>query len=293
MSKRGRKAKVVNFKKNTEVDLEDVSVTIEQPKILFLPITLEECTGNLYGQKIKDFYEQVGFLKGVDESINLKEFKNEMKSYVEYDSNCNKVDTDVYESRVLPVSDKVDTANQVLNVKTNVACWNCCHTFESYPICAPVSYNPFKDIFKVTGCFCSFNCSKAYIMSELRYKNIHLHSQLIKRIMKEMHSVKPSPPKTVLKLFGGPLTIEEYRETFTTLNTVDTIVSPMIFMPMQIEHKKVTNLAKENMDNIKRGKSKTNNISRKSVEKAQERLYSKKEEISEKSLINLMNLRIE
>lgn len=304
VNKRGRKSKSVNFVKKNETieELRNSSVDLVHPKILHIPMTLDELTCQK-NSLVKDFYNQVGFFKPVAfndfspknsfEVNNVKEIKK--KIYNEIDNNNNKVEIIVYEDTILPVSDEPDTAKQILTSKTNVACWYCCHQFDTYPICAPVNFNYTKNVFKVVGCFCSFNCSKAYISSEFKGKYIHLNSFLLKRLKKQYEKITQSPPKTVLKMFGGPLTIEEYRKTFTTIDSVNINVFPMIFVPTQIEHRKVTELVRENMDNIKREKAKTSNITRKSVEKAQERLGSNSgpsKPENPNSLVNLMKLKI-
>ena len=100
--------------------------------------------------------------------------------------------------------------------KTNQWCWWCCHSFDSVPIPCPKTYNRLHKKFMVYGCFCSFNCVLSYNDS------IHMPSRnsylLIKGLQTAMTSnnsdISPAPPRQTLKVFGGTLTIQEFRKSF-------------------------------------------------------------------------------
>jgi hypothetical protein len=96
--------------------------------------------------------------------------------------------------------------------KTNFACWWCTYNFENFPCFIPEKYNDGK--FYVFGNFCSYNCALAYILKDDDYK-VSNRVALIKRLYAELYDTKeplfPSPPRELLNKFGGPMTIEEYR----------------------------------------------------------------------------------
>lgn len=99
---------------------------------------------------------------------------------------------------------------------TNICCWNCCHQFEGVPIPAPskIDKRNSEKLAMCYGVFCSFNCAKRYIID----KNTHdawrastLLSLLHKRVVGHQCPIKMAPPRICLKMFGGNMTIDEYR----------------------------------------------------------------------------------
>jgi hypothetical protein len=118
---------------------------------------------------------------------------------------------------------KVNFLNKLFNSwedKTNIACWWCCHSFNNIPLGIPEFIN--KNEFNLSGCFCSFNCMMAYNIDLNDYKiwdrqsNIY---QMKNRIDPENKiSIHPAPPRQTLKMFGGPLDINKFRESFFIVN---------------------------------------------------------------------------
>lgn len=313
-SKRGRKAKTVNFdkKKNNIKEFQ-----INQTFILHIPLKIEEllegCSNlNEKTDMIEEIFKNapeivVPFNQIISEDVNLfqthqqrntaediqQEIISEHKEYKETDKNGNSVSVKIYENEPLPVGKN----KQILKRKTDIVCWWCCHPFDTYPVCAPVKYDGKKDIFKAEGCFCSFNCSKSYLISEIKGK-IYLNSQLIKKMKGSIEDVKLAPPRTVLKMFGGPLTIQEYRSSFTNLDTINFNVYPMIFIPNQIEYRKVSDISKKDKNNHQiHSHNKKDTVSVNNVKNSTKRIKNtrKNENIkneSKNSLVNLMNIKI-
>jgi hypothetical protein len=80
-----------------------------------------------------------------------------------------------------------------------------------------------KDYYLTDGCFCSFNCTLAFIKDnyhDLFYKDSLslLHSLYYHIVGKKAGKLLPAPHWRLLKDFGGNLSIQEYRQTF---NIVD------------------------------------------------------------------------
>lgn len=100
----------------------------------------------------------------------------------------------------------------VISDKTNVACWWCGHNFDTIPCFIPDRY--VNDKFYVFGCFCTYNCAMAYNLGMGDYK-VSLRNSLIKelhnRIFKMSDQIYPAPQKELLQKFGGPMTIDEFR----------------------------------------------------------------------------------
>ena len=111
---------------------------------------------------------------------------------------------------------------------TQIYCMWCCHPFDGIPISIPQKYNNNK--FYVYGNFCSFNCAASHIFSkndDYMWKQYNLLNTLQKKISNNnWKKIKLAPPKEVLKIFGGYMTIDEYREELLTGNTEFKVIEP-------------------------------------------------------------------
>ena len=120
---------------------------------------------------------------------------------------------------------------------TSIHCYWCCHRFESAPFGIPIKYTESK--FHVFGCFCSLECAAAYNFSSKesideiweRYNLINLLSRKIEY----KNIVKPAPNRLALKMFGGHLDINEYREYCNTAKVININFPPMMSLTQQIE----------------------------------------------------------
>jgi hypothetical protein len=134
-------------------------------------------------------------------------------------------------------------------VNTNIHCWWCCYEFEGMPIPVPLKYDVKSERFVLKGCFCSFNCAQAY--SFRRKLN---NEGLVRLLFKKMNqtpdfdyknfSIKKAPDPFLLRLFGGILSIEEFRENFTNSTVYNLLPHKMISATESIE-------ARNNGDYIK------------------------------------------
>jgi len=107
--------------------------------------------------------------------------------------------------------------------KTDIWCWWCCHPFESAPIPCPIKYDQITGRFEIKGIFCSWGCCAAYSVEN--YKSLtHVYTFKKKLVQEEEgneesrmrtiggEKIKTAPNKIALNVFGGPLTIEEFRK---------------------------------------------------------------------------------
>jgi hypothetical protein len=134
--------------------------------------------------------------------------------------------------------------NGPLPSSTSKPCWWCRHSFGTRPIGCPTHYYPCTtagvdtarvkekledaglpidtlDFFETDGMFCSFPCVKAFILdngNKAKYKN---SAGLLTLLFKLVHGMyMPIPragPWTTLKVYGGHLTIVEFRAAFGKL----------------------------------------------------------------------------
>ena len=111
---------------------------------------------------------------------------------------------------------------------TNIHCWWCCHSFNCTPISIPEYYK--KEKFYVSGCFCSFNCATSYNFSK-NDNNIWERYSLLNLMYKKLFNQKftkinMAPPREILKMFGGYMTIEEFRENSLRGDKTFTLIKP-------------------------------------------------------------------
>lgn len=103
--------------------------------------------------------------------------------------------------------------------ETGTWCWWCCHPFTTtrFFIPDPQKYSDRKKVFHVYGNFCSPNCAKAYLL----YKRVcnmpnalSCFSLMCKKIFDIPIStpIYAAPPREMLNVFGGSLSIEEFRK---------------------------------------------------------------------------------
>jgi hypothetical protein len=97
--------------------------------------------------------------------------------------------------------------------QTNIHCWWCCHQFDGPPCTLPEYIR--RDKFYVSGCFCSFNCAASYNFNK-NDNTVWERYTLLNLMYKKLHNltfvkIEMAPPREVLKMFGGYMDIEEFR----------------------------------------------------------------------------------
>lgn len=121
---------------------------------------------------------------------------------------------------------------------TNIYCWWCCHQFSDIPCCMPEYYK--KDKFYVSGCFCSFNCCASYNFSkndDAMWERYSLLNLMYKKLYnKNFVKINLAPPRETLKIFGGFLSIDEFREySIRNDKTFNVIKPPLVAIIPKIE----------------------------------------------------------
>jgi hypothetical protein len=112
---------------------------------------------------------------------------------------------------------------------TNTCCWWCCHQFDGIPCALPEVYR--KDKFYVYGVFCSFNCTASYNFSKNDGEEMWMRYSLLNLMYKKLYGSKfakigLAPPREVLKMFGGYMCIEEFRETSLRMDKSFNVIKP-------------------------------------------------------------------
>jgi hypothetical protein len=98
-----------------------------------------------------------------------------------------------------------------------------------------------NDTFKVFGVFCSPECAASYNFDDVNsgcdiWERYSLLNLLYKKIYNDKNiKIKLAPPKQTLKIFGGHLSIKEFRINNTNYaNTYKIIIPPLVsIIPIQ------------------------------------------------------------
>ena len=101
------------------------------------------------------------------------------------------------------------------------ACFWCCHPFGWKASVLPISYDAYENMYTCEGHFCSPECALANLYADSTLSDVARwtrHALLVDlyRTMYTEKELTPAPPKTLLRMFGGQLDIEQYREYLST-----------------------------------------------------------------------------
>jgi len=128
-------------------------------------------------------------------------------------------------------------------------CWWDKHSFTTPAVEMPESY--YNGIFSCTGKFCSWECMMAYNI-DINDENISKRTSLIYYKYKKTYNkdiiIKPAHSWKILDTFGGPISIEKYRENLSmNTNDYNYIKPPIISRISYVEKIPI----KQNIDIIK------------------------------------------
>jgi hypothetical protein len=96
-------------------------------------------------------------------------------------------------------------------------CFWCCHTIDNHMVYSmPYNYDAVNDNYFVFGSFCSLQCANAYNFSvhgsSDKVWEINSWIQMLAKRYGYTNTIRPAPSRYLLKMFGGNLTIDEFRE---------------------------------------------------------------------------------
>ena len=221
--KRGRKPKNINLLLNKNVIHEDIVITEEEKVILHLPISVDKINSN---EVEIDNYND-------NDNIFIKQDMIDTKQSSE--SSSETIITN-YNNNLYNNVSKIITHN--INCDKNTKCWWCRNSFDSPAVQLPDDY--YNDTFYCIGHFCSFSCCKSYNQDNVNTLLISKRESLLNLLYfmtyKKYDEIIPAPHWTVLKDYGGILSINEFRKNLL-INTKEYLVlhPPLISRQMQIE----------------------------------------------------------
>ena len=164
---------------------------------------------------------------------------------------------DYYKKGTLLVQYQGTEETKILPEHVDVACFWCCHRFDSRPVILPVRDQ--GEYIQVMGNFCSPECSMAYLFdmqqdSYARWEQLSLLNRLYGQAVGG--AIKPAPPRQILKMFGGPVSIEDYRNLVRQGKLrVDIHLPPMVSLLATMDTKPIdfydVSLTKNVMETVK------------------------------------------
>lgn len=97
----------------------------------------------------------------------------------------------------------------------DLVCWWCVHALPQLPcIHLPTRYDDKRDRFETKGNFCSWQCAKAWALDQNSARSGEIQMILMmmrRRAIGRYEPLWPAPKREALKIFGGTMTIEEFR----------------------------------------------------------------------------------
>ena len=247
--KRGRKPKESNLLNPPQEKVIQKNVVLDDNLIIHLPVKVSDLDEMLDINTIKTNkalspkpYETENNYAYIDSNIEKTPLKSEIKTkhnFINNEIKLHNTNVEFFDSNT----------KMKLPDKTHQHCLWCSCSFNSTPIPLPISKIDNK--FYVRGCFCSFNCALAYNFDK-NFSNKWEYSALLHLLYKTIHKkyvkILPAPSKELLKIYGGPLSISEYRNNLITNDSSYNIIYPPIVSVLPvIEETTNTNKMKEDL----------------------------------------------
>ena len=118
--------------------------------------------------------------------------------------------------------------------KTSVHCWYCAHPFETPPVPRPISYNAKLHTWRTKGSYCCWGCAAADCRNQQEAGHLNALHQAVYGRERTISSV---PPKYLLKAFGGPMSIEDFRQNQQSFRVVPARLVTVEAVNIQCENK--------------------------------------------------------
>jgi hypothetical protein len=207
--------------------------------------------------------------------------------------NTTKKETKVDNESLTNSSPSVKTTNLLLNElisnnewcnETSYWCFWDCHHFKNTPVGIPIKYKNEK--FQVFGCFCSLECATAYnFYGRDTIDNVWENFNLINMLSNKLgykKCVTPAISRKCLYSFGGPLSIEQFREKNNLGHQCNIRTYPMVSIVQHVEEINTSSSYSSKINSyIPLDKSK---IEQQLEEAKNEKLYIKQKSVLEESM---------
>jgi hypothetical protein len=238
--KRGRKPKSLTNeetkiqikKKDQQIKNVPITTSIIQELVLHIPLNIEK-------------YENKNKVIENEQPLAANSYIQDEFSYCQEKTNFIERN---FENTVESLLEQFKESNnkEIYPSKTNIYCWWCCHPFGNTPISLPIRYK--KNKYDVMVYFVVIIVHVHIIMYFLVVnvqKETLFYIKMYREIYKENVIIKPSPPKEILNIFGGVMTIDEYRKNLL-LNDFDVHINypPLtsIIPQMEVINNRISNI---------------------------------------------------
>jgi hypothetical protein len=111
------------------------------------------------------------------------------------------------------------------------ACFWCCHAFHWKACVLPISYDAYENMYTCEGYFCTPECALASLYADssltdvARWTRHALLTDMYRKIY-EQKDITPAPQRAMLRMFGGPLDIEQFREYIANSDDITSVQLP-------------------------------------------------------------------
>ena len=174
------------------------------------------------------------------ENITINDKENEEEKNEEKNK-CNKKNITENIENIENIEKKVNNYNSYINSYynnsvelNNIKCNWCLHDCEDDIVKIP--YNINNGVVNMYGTFCCPECAAAFNFNELDDEYMWERYSLLNFLYNpnnEKYNIAPS--RLVLDIFGGPLSIDEYRDIIKTKKNVNMIMPPLYILKPQVE----------------------------------------------------------
>jgi hypothetical protein len=140
--------------------------------------------------------------------------------------------------------------------QVDIACFWCTECFTNQPFVIPEREE--KGFYKVYGNFCCTECALSFLLQQSIDPHVRWERMaLLHRMYADLYPdrIFPAPPRDTLKKFGGPMSIEQYRNTIhSKVVRVDIQMPPLVSILGTMDTKPIdfydTNTRGNNMNGI-------------------------------------------
>ena len=227
-SKRGRKPKDKTIVLNKDLNLDNISNVI-----LHLPISLD---------KLEELDEELSF-KYEKKNILPNPFDPTISNDYNVDKKDNNCIYKIIDNKNKILEEEIENSINSINYNsnlytdtnyTNIKCNWCLHNCDNEVIHLP--YNISNGVFNMYGNFCCPECATAFNFNELNDDLIWERYALLNYVYNKNNSkYNIAPSRLILDIFGGPLSIKEFREIINTNKNINTVLPPLYIIKPQIE----------------------------------------------------------
>jgi hypothetical protein len=247
--KKGRKQKNSIIDKNTIKDkivFNDKFDDKNENIVLHLPINIDKINNNEFNNN--DIHNTINTTHTIinNTTIEPKPYDpniNNMSISTPYilDTNFNEdtyIDLDKKKKREIMVQFSECNKRNEWASTTSIHCFWCAHPFNNIPCTLP--HRKINNTYHVFGNFCSPECAASYNFDKYDDNSIERYS-LLNGLYRKIYNnneyvVQLAPPQMALRIFGGTLTIEQFRSYNKNNNKILMInIPPLVSIIPEIE----------------------------------------------------------